>query len=100
MIAVLQWGSTLFAVVAAGLWLKSATIQTPGSFPISVVRPHGAVGQPLGQPLGATYIGHGHSPAMDELGEALRTQSKWSAYAALAAAVSAACQALAMLVAN
>jgi len=92
----LQWVSALCALVAAGFWLKSARIRTPSSFPISVVRPD-SFGLPLGEPLGATYVGFGHSPAMNELGEALRKQSKWSAIAALAAAFSAACQAVSMI---
>ena len=45
--------------------------------------------------MGGTYAGHGDSPALNELGEALRRQSKWSAVAAGFAAASALCQALA-----
>lgn len=91
-----QLGSAAFAVPAAILWLKSAKVDTPDSFPISVVRPDG-FGRPFGEPLGATYVGHGHSPALNELGAALRLQSKWSAWAARLAAAAAFCQALASL---
>ncbi len=62
-INVLQWISALSAIVAAILWIKSATIRTPSSFPISVIRPDN-FNRPFGEPFGATYVGHGHSPAM------------------------------------
>ncbi len=92
---ILQWGSGIFALLAAPLWLKSAKIKTPSSFPIHVVKPDG-FGRPMGDPHGATYMGQGHSPSLNELGEALRCQSKWGAAAAVFAAVSAICQAFAM----
>lgn len=97
MISALQWASAGFAVIAAGLWLKSAMVKTPSSFPIHVVQPD-SFSRPFGQPPGGTYVGHGHSPALNELGEALRRQSKWSAAAAAVAAASAFCQALAILI--
>jgi|SRR6266581_6314251 len=93
MIFFLQWASAVFALLAAGLWLKSATIKTPSSFPIHVVKPTTGF---MGTPLGATYVGHGQSPALNELGEALCAQSKWSAMAAVFAAASGICQAIAM----
>ena len=54
----LQWGSALFALVAAGLWLKSATIQTPESFEIYVVQ----TDRYVPSMMGAKYMGHGVSP--------------------------------------
>lgn len=79
---IVQWGAVVFAVIAAVLWLKSAMIKTPSSFPINVIRPD-SFSRPLGEPLSGTNVGHGHSPALNDLGEALRCQSKWSAHAAL-----------------
>ncbi|MGZ4924199.1 MAG: hypothetical protein ACXV5H_09640 [Halobacteriota archaeon] len=95
MVSALQWGSVVFAVIAAILWLKSAMVKTPSSFPIHVIQPD-SFSRPFGEPLGGTYVGHGHSPALNELGEALCRQSKWSAVAAVFAAISALCQALAI----
>ena len=92
----LQWLSAIFAFAAAGLWLRSAVVRTPKSFPVHVVKPD-SFSRPLGEPLGATYVGHGHSPALNELGEALRTQSRWSAAAAICAALSAIFQAAVMV---
>ena len=99
MIALLQWSSAAFALGAAILWLKSAMVKTPSSFPISVVKPDN-FSLPFGEPMGATYVGHGHSPALNELGEALRSQSKWSAAAAVVASASAICQAIAIALAK
>lgn len=93
MVSALQWGSAVFAGIAAVLWLKSAMIKTPSSFPIHVIQPD-SFSRPFGEPLDGTYVGHGHSPALNDLGEAFRRQSKWSASAALFAAASAICQAL------
>ena len=93
MVTALQWGSAAFAVVAAVLWLKSAMVKPPSSFSIHVVRPNSL---PYGTPLGGTYVGHGHSPELNELGDALRRQSKWSAAAAGFAAASALCEGLAI----
>ncbi len=70
-------------------------VKTPSSFPIHVVQPDN-FSRPLADPFGGTYVGHGHSPALNELGEALRRQSKWSAAAAGFAAASALCQGLAI----
>ncbi len=93
---ILQWGSAIFAILAAALWLKSAIVKTPTSFGIYVIEPDEYT-RPLGEPLGAKYGGYGYSPELDELGESLRKQSKWSAAAAVSAAVSAICQALAIV---
>jgi hypothetical protein len=77
-VVALHWGSAVFAGVAAVLWLKSALVKIPSSFPVVMVSPD----------LGV-------SPQANKLGEALIRQSKWSAAAALSAAASALCQALA-----
>lgn len=95
-VALLRCASAVFAVVAAVLWFKSAKVKTPSSFPVNVVQGD-SFSQPFAQPLGGTFVGQGYSPALNELGEALRRQSKWSAWAAGFAAVSALFQALTML---
>jgi hypothetical protein len=90
--------SALFAVLAAALWFKSATIKTPGQFSIHVAKPDGPFGEPLGGgPLGGTHVGQGYSPALQQLGERLRSQSKWSAAAAISAGISALLQAIPIL---
>lgn len=94
MTTLLQWGSGLFAFVAAVLWLKSAMIRTPLSFRVNIFRRGYSDLLKDKEPLSTPDIGH--SPAMDELGEALQRQSWWSAWAAVAAAISAACQAVTM----
>ncbi|OQX25257.1 MAG: hypothetical protein BWK80_16520 [Desulfobacteraceae bacterium IS3] len=91
MLSVLQWGAAVFAVIAAALWLKSAMVKTPSSFPIHVVQPD-SLSSPFGGPFGGTHVGQGQSPALKKLGEALCRQSKWSAAAAAFAAASALCQ--------
>lgn len=77
------------------LWFASAAVQTPDAFQIDVVRAKGPLGRPLGgNPVGAIHLGEGQSPQLQELGAALRRQSRWSAGAAVCAAISALCQAL------
>jgi hypothetical protein len=78
--------SAVFAIIAALLWLQSARVRTPTQFPINTITPIGG-------------IGTGGSPALQELGQALRRQSRWSAAAAICAAVSALLQAIATLAA-
>jgi hypothetical protein len=92
----LTWASALFAIAAAVLWFMSARVTTPDSFSIHVVRSNSPFGQPLGQPLGATFVGTAHSADLVELANALRRQSKLSAYAAVCAAASAVAQAIAL----
>lgn len=93
---IIQWGSAILAVIAAVLWWISAKVKTPSSFPIAVIKPDN-FNRPFGEPLGGTFMGHGHSPKLNELGENLRNQSKWSAKAAVFAAASALCQALTII---
>ena len=90
----LTWVSALFAIVAAVLWFMSARVKTPESFSIHVVRSNSFIGQPIGQPIGATFIGTAHSADLVELANGLRRQSKLSAYAAVCAAASAVAQAI------
>jgi hypothetical protein len=74
--ALLNLASAVMAVVDAGLWLKSATIKTP-------------------EKINSGYGGSGGS--MQQLGDAIRRQSRWSAGAAIAAAIAALLQAVAMI---
>jgi hypothetical protein len=91
--------SALFAIAAALLWFVSAVVKTPNSFSIHVVRPDSSMGQPLGgNPQGGTYVGHAYSNDLVTLAKALRRQSKFSAWAAGCAGVSAILQAASMLV--
>ena len=80
-----QFASGFFALLAAVLWLKSALVRTPEKFSIHVVEAPGL----LGQPLGTEYVGYGYSPELSELAGVLIRQSKWSAGAAMSAAVAA-----------
>ena len=88
--------SALFAFAAAVLWFFSAVVKTPKSFSIHVARP-GLMGQPLGgNPLGGTYVGQAYSEDLIALASALRRQSRFSAWAAFCAGVSAIFQALSL----
>ena len=91
--------SAIFAIAAALLWFISAVVKTPESFSIHVVRPDSFMGEPLGgNPLGGTYVGHAYSSDLVALANALRRQSKFSAWAAGCAGVSAILQAASLLV--
>jgi hypothetical protein len=81
--------SAAFALLAAGLWLKSAKVPTPQQFVITVVKP--SLGGPIGV-LDGKYMGNGYSQELQTLGEALIRQSSWSAWAATSAAAAAVCQ--------
>lgn len=84
--------SAVFAGLAAVLWWWSATIRTPTTFRIGVDRPDASFFQPDGPPLGIGPVATAHSEELEELGNALRKQSRISASAALSAGLSAACQ--------
>jgi hypothetical protein len=94
-IAAVQYLSALFAGVAAVLWFLSAKVDIPATFPIHVVKPESFAGQMIGGPLGGEYAGFGHSNELDTLASALGRQSRFSAWAALAAAVAALLQGIA-----
>jgi hypothetical protein len=87
--------TALFAAGAAVLWYKSSVVKTPKNFAIHVAKPNH--GGPLGGPLGGTYVGHGYSQELQQLGEALVRQSRLSAQAALCATASAILQAMALV---
>ena len=70
-------------------------LKTPRHFEIHVAKPD--LGGPLGDPLGGTYVGHGYSQELQQLGEALVRQSRLSAQAALCATASAILQAVALV---
>ena len=80
--------SALFAIAAAVLWFVSAVVKTPTSFAIHVVRPDQ---QPMGNPMGAIYVGQAYSEDLVSLANALKRQSKFSAWAAICAGISATC---------
>jgi len=91
--------SALFAITAAALWFVSAVVKTPDRFAIHVVRPNGPMGRPLGgNPIGGTYVGQAHSSDLVALASALRRQSKFSAWAAGCAGISALLQAASLCV--
>ena len=91
--------SALFAIVAALLWFISAMVKTPESFSIHVARPNSFMGEPLGgNPLGGTYVGQAHSSDLVTLANALRRQSKFSAWVAGCAGISAIMQAASLLI--
>lgn len=82
--------SAIFAVAAALFWFVSAVIQTPERFAITVVAPDSPMGQPLGgNPLGGIHVGQAYSADLIALANALRRQSKLSAWAAACAGISA-----------
>jgi hypothetical protein len=91
---ILSVASAIFAAIAAGLWFVSAVVKTPDSFSIHVVRPNSG---PLGEPLDGTYVGQAHSNDLIELANALRRQSRFSAWAATAAGISALAQTAALV---
>jgi hypothetical protein len=92
----LEATSAVFAVSAALLWLHSATVKLPKQFPIIVSTP--AV--PSHLVIGGMHEGYGKSDELDALGEALIKQSRYSAYAASCAALSALLQALLIFLPN
>ena len=91
----LQIGSTIFAFLAAVLWLYSATIKVPKNFDISVI-PSMATreGYPAEDPNFATGFSHD----LVELGKGLARQSRVSARAAMCAAISAGLQSISFYV--
>jgi hypothetical protein len=86
--------SAAASLVAAALWFWSAkvTIPDPGQFPIAVVRPDSAMG-PIGDPIGAKYVGSGVSPELQKWASAVSSafsiQSDRSAWAAISAGLAA-----------
>jgi len=94
MVIGLQVASAIAAVLAAFLWFRSARVTTPSSFSIHVAKLD--FSPPLGM-LGAEYVGHGYGQDLTELGNALTVQSRFSGYAAIAAAISAILQAISLI---
>jgi hypothetical protein len=89
--------SALFAFTAAGLWFMSARVKTPDHFAVHVSRPE-AFGQPMGgHPMFGEYLGQAHSQDFAVLADALKKQSRLSAWAASSAACAAALQAIALI---
>ncbi|MDA9400657.1 hypothetical protein XH79_18170 [Bradyrhizobium sp. CCBAU 45389] len=74
------------AVLAALLWLKSATVTVPA--------PADTAG--VGALIGGYLISLDKKGQRIDLHETLKKQSSWSAYAAIAAAASAVCSGLAI----
>ena len=81
MMAIVTCLSVVFAIAAAILWFVSARVNTPEFFHIISVQVGGGVGS-------------GHSPDLEKLAEALKKQSKFSAWAAICAGESAILQAI------
>jgi hypothetical protein len=94
---VATWGAVLFAVIAAVLWywaarvtVKSKPIDPPGD----QKRPNDMIW--VDDEKGLQIVTQNGSNIVDVL-ETARTQSRWNSYAAIAAALSAALQAAALL---
>jgi hypothetical protein len=88
--------SALFAIAAAVLWIFSAVVKTPTNFAIHVVRP---IQPPMGvNPLEGTYVGQAYSRDLISLANALKRQSKFSAWAAICAGISALLQTASLIV--
>jgi hypothetical protein len=87
-----NYAAAAFALVAAVLWFVSASVKTPASFDInfeiSVSSYDGSAG------------GTGYSLGLSNLAEALKSQSRWSGYAAVCAGVAAILTALALIIAS
>lgn len=86
--------SAIFALAAAYLWWLSTRVSTPNRFPIHVVKPDMSS---MPHVMGGTYVGHGHSPELTNLANALKVQSRRNMKAAFCAGGSAAWQALAIV---
>lgn len=86
----LEIASAGFAVIAAVLWLVSSYVKTPRTFTVKVLSTHFASSDVDGSEV--ISEGAGHSPELQDLGEALKKQSRLSSYAAIAAALAALCQ--------
>jgi hypothetical protein len=75
----LQWGSALFAFIAAALWLVASLLPTP-------------------EVDGDLYLHDATADgALPRLFQAVRRQSRWNSYAAMAAAAAAISQGFALL---
>ena len=86
--------SAVFAGAAAVLWWCSAKVRMPTQFRIGLERPDSSFFDPMGPPLGIGPVAWSSSEELQQLGNALRRQSRLSAAAAVCAGVSAACQAV------
>ena len=85
-----EFGSAIFAVGAAALWLFASRIKTPKSIAINVPTIHIHSETVVGsQVLGGAI---GETEDLEALAMALIKQSRWNSFAALSAAASAACQ--------
>lgn len=80
-------GSAIFGIAAAALWVWSAMVPTPDSFPIAL--------DITTSFYDGTSGGTGSSLALSQLNNALKEQSRRSAYAAICASAAAAPQAAA-----
>lgn len=90
--------TALMAIIASVLWFCSVKIKTPKTFSIHVVKADGFFGEPLGgNPLGGQYVGNAYSDDLINLANALKKQSKLSAYAAICAGISAISQAVSVI---
>ena len=83
--------SAIFAGLAAVLWLISTKVETPKQFRITVSRTSLEEKMPILET--AVYLGTGESEELQLLAKALISQSRWNAWAANCAAVSALLQA-------
>ena len=94
-VAPLQFTSAVSAFGAAALWFWSIKVDFPDRYSVHVVHPGE---EPLGgDPLGGTYVGHTYSGDFDTLAKGLKTQSQRNAWAAFAAGLAAALQALSLV---
>ncbi len=92
---VLSCLSVLTGLIAALLWVRSACVKTPENFAISVAQAEEPFG---GNPPGGTHVGHGYSPKLVALANALQQQSKLSGWAAVLTAVAVIFQMSALII--
>jgi hypothetical protein len=92
---VLSCLSVVTGLIAALLWVRSACVKTPENFAISVAPAE----EPFGEdPPGGTHVGHGYSPKLVALANALQQQSKLSGWAAVLTAVAVIFQMCALVI--
>lgn len=86
----LEFSSAIFAFGAAALWLFASFIKTPKNITINVPTIHIHSDTVAGSQVVGGAIGE--TDDLEALATALIKQSRWNSFAALSAAVSAACQ--------
>lgn len=89
----IQWGSIVFGFLSAILWFTSALGKVPDKLSIPVVK---SDVEPMGQPLGGTYVGQASSPDLEKIVKSLRKQACLNTWAALCTCIAVLLQAIAL----